>query len=454
MYAASDSPRPRCTICYENLLYDTYSIYTCAHSFHRPCIYRWVREYLRSCPVCRRPIDDDVLQDLEDLEEEHERAGGEQPIQIQAIWSGEEQGTPTQISEEQHRSPASIQISEEQRPWPGDVNEQRRPSPAPTELFIIDSEDSLPPLPLHLQMPTYDAGPSQHSSTPLETDEPVPGPSRYSPTPTETFPGHSRHSPTHTETFPGPSRYSPTPTETGEEDELPGPSQRDTWETIYSQLLSGSIPNEYVSSSSEEDENRDELSPSYFQSTLNFLKKLNLCEGEYNEIVNFKNLHGKFALCDRVIRMKLFFILNDHFKFTSVKDLLHTCRNEKSAAKDFHRIVKDYKDCNVPSARNRILADKGTPYDFFDLPKPVPRNTHAKNFENKFHQIVLKKYKLNLLELRKIKRDNKLLRFYRNRSHNMHDIFKYAGLRNEERSIKDQLQKMEHGNSLCKRRRL
>ena len=230
------------------------------------------------------------------------------------------------------------------------------------------------------------------------------------------------------------------------------PTRELLWQTTHSRLVEDEYPLDH--SDTDDDGTSGELTPAYYSSTLDFLKRLDLSEAEYAEIVFFKRCHGKYALCDAVNRLKVFLSLNDNFRFTGVHDMLHTCRREKKSASILDRIVSKYlRAADVSTGRGRpTRSGRGTAYEFFDLPHPSVRNTHTMEFERAFRRTIFQVFGVHY-HLRTVRRDAKLLRFYRDNPHNLHDVLRYAALRQEERSARERLDRMEEGTLRCRRRR-
>ena len=60
-----------CSICYENISFETKHYCHCGHHFHCCCINNWIKAGKNNCPICRKNIDCSQNQSIE-LEEEEE----------------------------------------------------------------------------------------------------------------------------------------------------------------------------------------------------------------------------------------------------------------------------------------------------------------------------------------------------------------------------------------------
>ena len=89
----------------------------------------------------------------------------------------------------------------------------------------------------------------------------------------------------------------------------------------------------------DDDRSSGELTPSYYSSTLDFLRRLDLSNTEHIEKVFFKRCYCQYALCDAVNRIKVLISVNDNFRFTGMHDKLHTCGREKKSATLLDQVV-------------------------------------------------------------------------------------------------------------------
>ena len=61
-----------CSICYENISFETKHYCHCGHHFHCCCINKWIKTGKNNCPICRENIDCSQNQSIELEEEESE----------------------------------------------------------------------------------------------------------------------------------------------------------------------------------------------------------------------------------------------------------------------------------------------------------------------------------------------------------------------------------------------
>jgi hypothetical protein len=57
-------PLEECSVCYESITERNAVGLTCKHLFHGKCLKKWIRGNHNTCPYCRAPIEDDVLEKL------------------------------------------------------------------------------------------------------------------------------------------------------------------------------------------------------------------------------------------------------------------------------------------------------------------------------------------------------------------------------------------------------
>lgn len=236
----------------------------------------------------------------------------------------------------------------------------------------------------------------------------------------------------------------------------------DPWsETFSNQLMSDS--EQFASSSSESSETSRLEKPAFYRtSILNFLRSLNLTDAQRDQLISFKRRCGKYAVCDAVIRAKVFLALDRDFQFTSLDDMLHECKNERRLAKSLDKIYLKYTRDNPSvqtsgdnpsvqtSGRNRCSAVRGSVYNFFDLPEPRARNPSSTLLERSFQNIIQKGFGVTLPVM---VRDIQLLNFYKRYPLNLHDVLRYAKLRCKEKLVKKQMMGLKHGILGCRRKR-
>lgn len=202
---------------------------------------------------------------------------------------------------------------------------------------------------------------------------------------------------------------------------------------------------EESSSSSESDSSG--VNPVFYRTfILNFLKTLNLTDDQNVRLVSFKRRYGKYALCDAVIRVKVFLALDRDFRFTSLEDMLHRCKNDCRSARLLEKIYLKYLRVESDAG----VTKKGSVYDFFDLPEPRVRNSDSVLLERSFQNIIQKRFGVTLPV---VDRDIALLNFYKRYPHNLHDVLRYAKLRCKEKDLKKQIMGLKNGLSGCRRKR-
>lgn len=413
--------RPKCTVCWEQVMLNGYALMNCCHVFHPLCITRAFRGKTNpECPNCRSPVDSSVLIDL-----------GIEPVSRSVDISSDGPTTTVLSGNSIYVSNCPANRSENPEYAPN------RPSLRPNGLvYAHDSSSYRPYRPEYACCnPSYRSGSPEYRAT-SPTFQPIGPFSIISQSPivsvpssaiaTIADPAHSHRCPFH-----------------------------DSWSKTFSKLMSEN--DESLDSISSESHPQTSLEkPAFYRtSTLKFLKRLKLTDSECDQLVAFKRQYGKYALCDVVIRVKVFLALDRDFRFTSLDDMLHQCKTEYRSARVLEKIYLKYMRDNplVQTSVNNgndSSTVRGSVYNFFDLPEPRVLSPSSTLLEKSFQNIIQKGFGVTLPV---VNRDLCLLTFYTEHPHNMHNVLRYAKLRSKEKELKKQIQGLKSNVLGCRRSR-
>lgn len=201
----------------------------------------------------------------------------------------------------------------------------------------------------------------------------------------------------------------------------------------------------------------------YRHFTSNFLKALNrfgrgttmlpnFTPAQLEQLLSFKRRYGKYALCDAMIRVKVFLSLDRDFRFTNLDDMLHECKAEYRSAKELEKIYLKYMRDNpsLQTNANNSSTVRGSVYNFLGLPEPRVRNPSTTLLERSFQKIIQKGFGVILPA---VNRDVCLYKFYQRYSYNMHNVLRFAKLRSKEKLLKNQMQGLKNGILGCRQNR-